>query len=80
MDGNDAPAKCPVHNGFGGRANRDWWPNQLNLKVLHQHAPATSPMDPGFDYAKAFKGDARHSCQTKAPCASSRKHQNPAPF
>jgi catalase-peroxidase len=36
------------------RTNRDWWPNQLDLQVLHQHAPAASPMDPGFDYAKEF--------------------------
>ena len=58
MDGNDAPSagKCPVmHTTSGARSNRDWWPNQLNLKILHQNAPATSPMDPGFDYAEAFK-------------------------
>ena len=39
----------------GGNANADWWPNQLNLKVLHQHAPQSSPMDEAFDYAAAFK-------------------------
>ncbi len=58
MDGNDSPSagKCPVmHTTSGARSNRDWWPNQLNLKILHQNAPATSPMDPGFDYAEAFK-------------------------
>jgi len=37
------------------RTNRDWWPNQLDLSVLHQHAPASNPMDPGFDYADEFK-------------------------
>ncbi len=38
-----------------GRSNRDWWPNQLNLKMLHQHAPASNPMGPDFDYAEAFE-------------------------
>ena len=43
MDGNDA-GKCPVmhgaatHTTFAGRSNRDWWPNQLNLRILHQHS------------------------------------------
>jgi catalase-peroxidase len=37
------------------RTNRDWWPNQLDLQMLHQHPPAGSPMDPGFEYAKAFQ-------------------------
>jgi catalase-peroxidase len=36
-------------------SNKDWWPNQLDLSVLHQHAPAASPLDPGFDYAQAFQ-------------------------
>ena len=38
-----------------GRSNRDWWPNQLNLKVLHQHTPVSNPMGAAFDYAEAFK-------------------------
>jgi catalase-peroxidase len=38
-----------------GTSNREWWPNQLNLNILHQHAPASNPMDPNFDYAKEFK-------------------------
>jgi len=38
-----------------GTSNRDWWPNQLNLNILHQHAPASNPMDPDFNYAKEFK-------------------------
>ncbi len=47
---------CPVHKGpLGGRTNRDWWPNQLNLSVLHQNPPAGDPMDGGFDYAEAFR-------------------------
>ena len=36
--------------------NRDWWPNQLNLQVLHQHSPRSNPLGEGFDYAEAFKG------------------------
>jgi len=38
-----------------GTSNRDWWPNQLNLSILHQHAPADNPLGPDFDYAKEFK-------------------------
>ncbi len=59
MDGNDISTMggCPVmHTKFGGRSNGDWWPNQLNLKILHQNPPAGNPMDPDFDYATAFKG------------------------
>ncbi|OYT86666.1 MAG: catalase/peroxidase HPI [Burkholderiales bacterium PBB6] len=55
-------AKCPFphgaarqHTTAGGPGNADWWPNQLNLKILHQQGAATSPMDAGFDYAAAFK-------------------------
>ncbi|CUW41474.1 catalase/hydroperoxidase HPI(I) katG [Magnetospirillum sp. XM-1] len=53
--------QCPVAHGarpnatFAGRSNRDWWPNQLNLRILHQHPPASNPMDEGFSYAEAFK-------------------------
>jgi catalase-peroxidase len=39
----------------GGTSNRDWWPNQLNLKVLHQNCPRTGPMGEHFDYAEEFK-------------------------
>jgi catalase-peroxidase len=39
----------------GGTSNRDWWPNQLNLKVLHQHSPLSNPMGEAFNYAEAFK-------------------------
>jgi len=38
-----------------GTSNRDWWPNQLNLKILHQHSPLSDPMGKDFDYAKEFK-------------------------
>ena len=48
--------KCPfIHPAGGGPSNRDWWPNQLNLKILHQHSPLSDPMGTGFDYAEAFK-------------------------
>jgi catalase-peroxidase len=39
----------------GGTSTRDWWPNQLNLKILHQHSPLSNPMDEEFDYAEEFK-------------------------
>ena len=58
---NPSEARCPFHAAAGARAtqgaqsNADWWPNQLNLGILHQHAPASNPMDPDFDYAEAFK-------------------------
>ena len=45
---------CPVSGGTG-RSNRDWWPNQLNLSVLHQNPPAADPMGPEFDYAEEFE-------------------------
>ena len=49
-------AKCPfVHKVGSGMANRDWWPNQLPLEILHQHMPQTSPMGEGFNYAEEFK-------------------------
>jgi catalase-peroxidase len=49
-------AKCPVmHSGGGGASNRDWWPNQLRLDILHQHSAKSDPMDESFNYAKAFK-------------------------
>ncbi|MFO0619599.1 MAG: catalase/peroxidase HPI [Polyangiaceae bacterium] len=48
--------KCPFHRPSGSAPqNRDWWPNQLNLKILHPGAPAADPLDPGFAYAKAFE-------------------------
>ena len=54
-------SKCPfaAQHGAGTTAgtqsNRDWWPKQLNLNILHQHAPASNPMDDGFDYAEDFE-------------------------
>jgi catalase-peroxidase len=49
-------AKCPVAHGVRkSYANADWWPNQLNLKVLHQHSSLSDPMGEEFDYAEEFK-------------------------
>ena len=53
--------KCPIPGHAGspaggkGSTNRTWWPNQLNLGILRQHAPASNPMGPGFNYAEEFK-------------------------
>ena len=48
--------KCPVmHASVGARSNRDWWPNQLNLKILSQNSPLSDPMGESFNYAEAFK-------------------------
>jgi catalase-peroxidase len=54
-------SKCPVTGGMhrqvagGGTSNRDWWPHQLNLKVLHQHSALSNPMGGEFNYAEEFK-------------------------
>ncbi len=48
--------KCPViHTNVGARSNRDWWPNQLNLKILAQNSSLSNPMGDGFNYAEEFK-------------------------
>jgi catalase-peroxidase len=64
MDGNDSARTggCPVahggarHASQANRTNREWWPNQLNLRILHQNSALSDPMGPGFDYAAAFRG------------------------
>ncbi|MBM3646700.1 MAG: catalase/peroxidase HPI, partial [Alphaproteobacteria bacterium] len=48
-------AKCPFSGGNRTPANRDWWPDQLDLKVLHQHSSLSDPMGETFDYAREFK-------------------------
>ena len=54
-------SKCPVTGrtskpiAGGGMSNRDWWPNQLNLKILHQHSHMSNPMGAAFNYAEEFK-------------------------
>ena len=47
-------SKCPF-TGARGPANRDWWPNQLNLQILHQHSSLSNPMGKKFNYAEEFK-------------------------
>jgi len=53
--------KCPVTGhtkktvSGGGTTNKDWWPNQLNLKILHQHSNLSNPLDKDFNYAEEFK-------------------------
>ncbi len=48
-------SKCPFHHGASAPTNRDWWPNQVDLQVLHQHSNLSDPMGEEFDYAKEFK-------------------------
>ena len=59
---NETQGKCPVMHGAvatnsseNSTSVRDWWPNQLNLSLLHQHDKKSDPMDDDFDYAEAFK-------------------------
>jgi catalase-peroxidase len=47
--------KCPFTGGSGGHRNRDWWPEQLDLQVLHHNSAKSNPMGEAFDYAKEFK-------------------------
>ena len=47
--------KCPFNHALGGTSNRDWWPNQLRLELLHQHSAKSNPMGEDFDYAKEFR-------------------------
>ena len=48
-------AKCPFTGATPVRTNREWWPSQLNLQVLHRHSNLSDPMGEEFDYAKEFK-------------------------
>ncbi len=52
---NTTESKCPFNHGASAPTNRDWWPNQVNLRVLHQHSDLSDPMGEEFDYAKEFK-------------------------
>ncbi|MFI5319720.1 MAG: catalase/peroxidase HPI [Myxococcota bacterium] len=53
---NESAGKCPFSHTAGvGQTNRDWWPNQLRLELLHQHSAKSDPLGKGFDYAKEFK-------------------------
>jgi catalase-peroxidase len=49
------PAKCPVVHGARGRRNRDWWPEALDISVLHRNSSLSDPMGDGFDYARQFE-------------------------
>ena len=51
----ESAGECPFTGGTRTHTNRDWWPNQLNLQVLHQHSTLSNPMGEAFDYAKEFK-------------------------
>jgi catalase-peroxidase len=53
---NSNESRCPFkHTAGGGTSDRDWWPKQLRLDILHQHSSLSDPLDKDFDYAKAFK-------------------------
>ncbi len=55
---NSSAGKCPysgANTSMSDRSNKDWWPNQLNLKILHQNPPAADPMGGDFNYAEEFK-------------------------
>jgi catechol 2,3-dioxygenase-like lactoylglutathione lyase family enzyme len=49
------PLDHGARTSAGAQSNRDWWPNQLNLKILHQHPPMSNPLGAGFNYAEEFK-------------------------
>jgi catalase-peroxidase len=51
----DSAGKCPVSHGTRGHRNRDWWPEHLDIGVLHAKAPSADPMGKAFDYAKEFE-------------------------
>jgi len=50
----ETESRCPVVHTPGGTSNRDWWPNQLDVSVLHANSPKGDPLDADFDYAEAF--------------------------
>ncbi len=60
MSSNTSDGKCPVMHGSltsnssSGTSNKDWWPNQLNLSILHQHDRKGDPFDESFDYSEIF--------------------------
>ena len=55
MSDSDSQNKCPMAHTASGGSNQDWWPNQLNLQVLHQHSPLSNPMGKDFKYADEFR-------------------------
>ena len=60
-DNKQSAGKCPVMHGSmttnsgDAKENRDWWPNQLNLNILHQHSTQSNPMGESYRYAEEFK-------------------------
>ena len=50
----NAPGQCPMGHGAPRRSNSDWWPQNLRLEGLNQHAPRSNPMGEDFDYAREF--------------------------
>src|ERR1700744_2729130 len=50
-----AEAKCPVAHGPRGRRNREWWPDALDVSILHRNSSLSDPMGTGFDYAREFE-------------------------
>ena len=56
MSDSSGDSRCPVvHTALGSKSNRDWWPNQLNIGILHQHSPLANPLGKEFDYKEHFK-------------------------
>src|SRR4249919_2888295 len=53
--GTPTESKCPFTGGASAHTNREWWPNQLGVGILHQHSTLSNPMGEEFDYAKEFK-------------------------
>src|ERR1700687_5072607 len=51
----DSAGKCPFTGGSRGHRNRDWWPEHLDIGVLHAKSPSADPLGPAFDYAKEFE-------------------------
>ena len=81
MDGNDFDQKggCPVmhssakHVTFNVRSNRDWWPNQLNLKILHQHSPLGDPMGEGIQLCRSVQETGSRRGQERPRCPDDRQ-------
>ena len=73
-------AQCPVAHGRRGRANRDWWPQNLRLEILNQHSPRSNPLGEAFDYAAAFRSLDLHAVIAALICLADRDWRVPASF